>query len=362
MKRSDQVSAMNASTTDVSRVNRVRILQHLRDGATHTRIEIARALKMSPATVNRLSRRMTELGLIVKVGEVTEKRGRPADLIRFDADAFHVVAVSVHRDEFGFAEVNLDGTTSNLAVVPHRSRTGGDVASALRGALEDYLDHRQADSPLWAVGIAVPGNVDDRGVVSFQSDLGWGEASFTQELEERFGVPVSAENYCNLVALAEYHVGGYNRFSSLAAVCGCGGGAVGIILDGQLWRGAHGWAGTLGDPKVEGRGEDPTEKPGGACSLFTESASEHDSALEASAEAYAPLVTNVCRVLDPECLLLAGEAPWALNHRAEELRLRLEDSVPHPPVVVTATLGAQGALIGAGLGAMRHVGGIGSLF
>jgi glucokinase len=72
-----------------------------------------------------------------------------------------------------------------------------------------------------------------------------------RELEERLGWPVVLENDANAAAVGEMWLGaarGCRDVVSVTLGTGVGGG---VILDGQLWRGAHGSAGEIGHTTVD---------------------------------------------------------------------------------------------------------------
>ena len=73
-----------------------------------------------------------------------------------------------------------------------------------------------------------------------------------ESFERAFGVPVVVENDGNCVALAEGWTGsaaGVRHYLALTLGTGIGGG---IVIDGKLYRGAHGAAGEWGYMLVDG--------------------------------------------------------------------------------------------------------------
>jgi glucokinase len=102
-----------------------------------------------------------------------------------------------------------------------------------------------------AVGVGVPGRVDTgTGLVRRAVNLGWEELPVGQLLSAQLGVPCLLENDVTLAALGAQHymgmseVGGASR--NMAYVSVGTGIAAGLVLDGRLYRGAHGMAGEIG--------------------------------------------------------------------------------------------------------------------
>lgn len=107
-----------------------------------------------------------------------------------------------------------------------------------------------------AVGIGAPGPVDaEAGVLRTAPNLDeWENVPVADELGARLGVPVALENDVRAAVLAEQAAGagrGVRTWIAIWPGTGIGGG---IVLDGQLWRGATGAAGELGHITVKAGG------------------------------------------------------------------------------------------------------------
>ncbi len=99
------------------------------------------------------------------------------------------------------------------------------------------------------VAVAVPGIVDATSeTLKRAPNLGWSEMQVADELRGRLQleVPVHVENESNLAAVAEHWLGaarGVDDFLFVFGEVGVGGG---IFLDGELFRGTHGFGGEIG--------------------------------------------------------------------------------------------------------------------
>jgi glucokinase len=104
-----------------------------------------------------------------------------------------------------------------------------------------------------AVGVGAPGPLDPRkGVVLNPPNLPicWHGLPLKDELEKRLEAPVALENDCNLGALGESVFGnGKGRASVLYITVSTGIGA-GLVIEGDIFGGARGFAGELGHVKV----------------------------------------------------------------------------------------------------------------
>ncbi len=132
-----------------------------------------------------------------------------------------------------------------------------DGQDALLDAMADVVRQLDArsDRSVAAVGVGIAGLVDRRGVLRIGPNLpGLRGVRVGVELESRLDLPIRVDNDATCAAWGE-HLGGAARGVS-DAVCvtlGTGIGA-GIIAEGDLVRGAHGFAGEAGHMVVDPRG------------------------------------------------------------------------------------------------------------
>jgi len=141
-------------------------------------------------------------------------------------------------------------------VAEHRVPTpeGDDaVVSALAGVVETL---REA-TPFDAVGVGAPGLVDREGVLHFAPNLTVSPGlALRSVLEERLGLSVSVDNDATCAAWGERQWGAARGFDHVVmATLGTGIGG-GIVADGQVYRGANGFAGEIGHMGVHPEGPD----------------------------------------------------------------------------------------------------------
>ncbi|MDP0399506.1 ROK family protein [Tsukamurella strandjordii] len=142
--------------------------------------------------------------------------------------------------------VTEDGTVVDTA----RAQTPRS-ARALEECLDRLVQELCVEHEVGAVGLAVAGFLDPaRQKVSFAPHLPWRNAAVPAEMAERIGMPVVMEHDANSAAWAEY-VFGPARRSTVTCVVALGTGiGCGLLIDGQLYRGAFGVAPELGHLQV----------------------------------------------------------------------------------------------------------------
>jgi predicted NBD/HSP70 family sugar kinase len=105
------------------------------------------------------------------------------------------------------------------------------------------------------IGVGIPGAVDAAtGRVSHAINLGLSQLDLGAELEARLGSPVRVENDVNAAALGAFHLLEQPAEASMAYLNLGTGLAAGLVLRGELWRGARGGAGEIGHVLIDPRG------------------------------------------------------------------------------------------------------------
>jgi glucokinase len=163
--------------------------------------------------------------------------------------------------------VDVGGTTTAAGAVTREGevlfdaqapthQTGPATAAGTIAELVDLVSRRAAERGLRALGIGlgVPGVVDPATsrvteVAHHVPELAG--LPLREMLAERFGLPVFLDNDVNALALAEHFFGRGRGVRSLVVLAPGTGFGAGIVLDGRLVRGAHGFGGELGHAPVK---------------------------------------------------------------------------------------------------------------
>ncbi len=154
----------------------------------------------------------------------------------------HVVALDLGGTKLAAGVVDANGRILRRA--EHATETSAQ--DALVAQLEAAIEELAGDGPA-ALGVGIPSLIDQRaGVPGASVNVPLAGLPLRARLEERFGVPVALENDANGAAVAEHRLGagrGTRHMILLTIGTGIGGG---LILNGELYRGAVGAAGELG--------------------------------------------------------------------------------------------------------------------
>ncbi|GAB3491040.1 ROK family transcriptional regulator [Nocardiopsis coralliicola] len=236
--------------------NRRRVVAALRTAGTLTQAEIARATGLSAASVSNIVRDLRSTGTVAV--RTTSSNGRRARAVTLTRAPGTVAAVAFDHGRITAALGDTDGRT--LARETIRYEAADDPGKGVRRAvwlLETVLaGARQDRISVLAVQAAVPGPVDPQtGEVGAVTCMpAWAGARPGDELADRLGLPVQVANDADLAALAETAEGAGRGLDHLVYLQVGEGVGAGLVLGGQLYRGASGGAGEIGHIGLDERG------------------------------------------------------------------------------------------------------------
>jgi glucokinase len=152
--------------------------------------------------------------------------------------------------------VDLGGTKMLVGVIDADSEVKFESRESSTGQTENELlellvreieEAREAQPGVAAVGLGIPATIDhDRGVAISAVNLPIDNLPIRELVGERTGLPVFVDNDANVAALAEHLYGaarGADNAVMLTIGTGIGGG---LILGGEVYRGASGAGAELG--------------------------------------------------------------------------------------------------------------------
>jgi N-acetylmannosamine-6-phosphate 2-epimerase / N-acetylmannosamine kinase len=185
---------------------------------------------------------------ITRPGVITTKFVRALGL---DGSTAPAVGVDIGGTCIKAGLVQPTGEVSLTTHVPTEAAQGRDaIAASLCEAIEQVLGaaFSKGIQPV-GLGIASAGAISarDGSVFAATDNLpGWAGFDLRSFAEKRFHLPTSVVNDAHAAVLAELHFGAGRSLSNFVAITigtGIGGG---IVCDGKLLRGQHGFAGSVG--------------------------------------------------------------------------------------------------------------------
>jgi predicted NBD/HSP70 family sugar kinase len=377
----------SGTSSELRRANQRHLLALIREHGPLSRGELRELGNLSKPTVQAVVEELLRADLVLDApgnGSGARQAGPPPRQIRFNANHSLVVGVDVGAAKMLAILSDLDGRVLATArcSTPQNS-TGARLDQTVRTLIDQCLDEVGVGrGRLGVVTVGTTGVVDPTtGAVSFAPQLpGWQDRSVSTVLQDYLGLPVIVENEAHLAMLGESWRGIAQGVANAAFVQMGVGVGMGILIGGEIYRGAGGAAGEIGylpigDPTPPGRegqfeatigsealarhlgagplptavGDLPDVRTPTARDLFTQAGHDADarSVVDTMLATLARGLVAVSVVLSPELVVLGGGLAASLGPYVERLEAHLADRVPVPPTVKRSTLGDSAVAIGA---------------
>ena len=326
-----------------------------------TRPEIASATSLSKPTVSAAVSRLEQAGLVRAAGTRSGPRGRKPVAYVVSNRAGFVLGGDIGGTNVRVAAADLFGEPICDLQQPTTKDGSRAVGVQVLEMISEVIDQAGGSHgrPL-ALGISAPGVIDrSSGRVTSLAYNVTPEGGFDplEVIRDRFDLPVLIDNNVNLAAVGEKWFGLARGISTVVYI-GIGAGiGMGVIIDDELVRGAHGAAGEIGYLPLVGDPFDPRHRLHGgledevAASGILTAFKNRRAATATGAEESPPptrcsssphpgdpiarevvdhvasrlgaAIATVCAILDPELVVLGGGIgvqPTAAAARARRRR------------------------------------------
>ncbi|HEY0001428.1 MAG TPA: ROK family transcriptional regulator [Actinoplanes sp.] len=356
-----------------------------------SRTELVELTGLTRPTITRIvdelisGRLVAEAGLTFREGGA----GRPRMGLTLSRRGPAGLGLDIRSDGLGACVVDFTGNVRYTAfeLARHADRDAfAMVAQVARMAAAAVDAVAAEDLKVVNATLAVPGPVQ-AGVVRSAPALGWRDVDAATMLRGPAGhldLSVAVENEAKLAALGELYASN-NKLSNFLYVSGGLGIGAGLVLDGQLIRGAHGWSGELGHVNVFPDGK-PCRCGARGCleayagleaMLVGEPAPagmSRAAAVVARAEAEQPetlaildsagfelgvALSDTLNILDIDTVLLGGSfsllSAWLSQAITAEIGQRVLTTAWSPITVRPALLGPDAAAVGGALTAIDEI-------
>lgn len=225
------------------------LLSLVGSGRARSRSALTELSGLSRATVHQKLAGLIDAGLIRETEETLPSGGRPTRALDLNRDFAVVLSVDIGEQHIRVAVTDLQPRIlTEIAETFDILRGPAVVLNWIEEQFEVLLSRiGKTTGDVLGIGIGLPAPVDyaNGRVVGPSVMVGWDNFEIRQHLEERFGVPVYAENDVNLLALSDHRQRRTNVSEMVFVKVGTGIGS-GIITEGRLYRGAQGAAGDIG--------------------------------------------------------------------------------------------------------------------
>ncbi|WP_172197017.1 ROK family transcriptional regulator [Saccharibacillus qingshengii] len=239
----------------VKKLNKSIVLDTIRRKGPLSRTDVSERTGLNKATVSNLTAELLQQKLVEETGPGESSGGRKPLMLLFNEAAGCAIGIELGVTLVKAALTDLKGGILLERSTPLARHDPESAFAAIREVTAPLLE-AAPETPygLIGIGVGVPGMVDEAGVILYAPNLGWEGIDLKTRLEAEFGVPVVIDNEANAGAAGEREYGAGRHVRHLVYVSAGMGIGSGMIIDGQLYKGAWGYAGETGHMSIESDG------------------------------------------------------------------------------------------------------------
>lgn len=238
-------------------MNRLRVLDAVREHGAMTQVEIAGVTGLSAATVSNLVKELDGAGAVRLTPSI--RNGRRAVQVSVEG-AQGLVGAAVFGDRDVRVALGSAGTAEVVSQkrmplpADHAADEGMARAARMIQEMTEASGHRMDDLTSMVVGLPAPIDVVSGEVGSTGILPGWRGVPVAGAMEVAYGMTVRLDNTANLAAIGESRYGALQGISTGVYLKMSYGVGAGLIIGGELFRGSAGTAGEIGHVTIDENG------------------------------------------------------------------------------------------------------------
>ncbi|PUZ29918.1 ROK family protein (putative glucokinase) [Chitinophaga costaii] len=223
-----------------------RILKQLYFEKAQSCATLSEYLDKSIPVVTKALMEMVEDGLVVEQGFAASQGGRRPQMYSLPSRKLYTVAVAMDQLTTRIAIMDLlnEIVTGTKHMVMDLENNEEALPTLIKEINAFIIASGLPKEQMIGVGIGMPGFVNTREGRNL-SYLHSGEVSLEKYLERAIGLPVHIDNDSSVIALAELKFGLAKKHEQVMVINVSWGIGLGMIVNGQLFRGHSGYAGEL---------------------------------------------------------------------------------------------------------------------
>lgn len=376
-------------TKDIRTVNRWELFEQVLHNYPISRAQLCALTGLNKATVSTIVKEWIDLGLLTETELGSASSGRKPILMVPQMQAGHILSVDINVHSVRIVLTDLSGEYILLRnSFKIEDKHFAAVYKQLHQSIDNILKQEPASSyGLIGIGVSVHGIVDLSGLIRFVPQLGWRNIDLRTLLQEQYQVPVFVDNAGNFAAIAEQNIemdahGDNNRmtlrlpYQSLAVINISDSISAGLIINGEIFRGYHGFANAVGhhtinynetkqchcgkygcweqyctDSAVIANANRVLDKPVDSIEEFVNRIQHEDTAAKEVLEQFihylAIGLTNIEFIFDCEAIAVSSKLLSSLPYYLPKLLKSVVLPITHTEKIYLSRLGENGAILGA---------------
>jgi len=337
-------------------INRAIVLNAIKTAGTISRVDLAEITGLSAATITGITAKLIEGGLVFEKSTGDSSGGRPPILLAINPRCGFVIGIKLMEDRAVGSLTDLNASIESEHTIEFEDKSKDSVVGAILSLVYTLLEKAKlkADS-IFGIGVGVAGVVDfSLGILRQNPFFGWENVNLREILQSKLRIPVFIDNDVNTLTVGEIWSSAHPAVDDFLVITIGRGIGLGIVINGQIYRGKSGGAGELGhiviDPQgpickcgkrgclesylgerailVEARKTGrQIETIGCIAELAEQQEMDLVNLLSRAGELFGRQVANLVNIFDPKLIVIGGEGVRLGSVFFENMEKAMRDSV-----------------------------------
>jgi len=355
--------------------NKNQMLSVLREKGPTPRVELSRLLGISSVAVSRNTSRLLEKKIIRECEAESSDMGRKPVPVELCGDFCYVLGVDVVGGALKVALADLLGKIVKYHEEPvlHDDKANVLVERVLKALSGIIKNAGVPKEKIWNVTVGTPGIFypnEGKSRFSFFLD-GWEDIDIRSCISEKLSIETFIDNDVNLDVVAESWKGVGKAYENILYAKLGQGLAARMLLDNKPLRGEHNMAGEIGfmvpnlSPLNSGNyeillhntaicqnyrnmgGKNTVLAISDLCRLANQDDEIARTVIDSMLDHFAVVLINSVAVLDPQVIILGGDASSFTEREITYLKQRIQQHSPFLQNIITSKLDKKACLYGA---------------
>ncbi|MFS0862940.1 ROK family protein [Fredinandcohnia sp. 179-A 10B2 NHS] len=240
----------------IKKINRSLIIQKIIEHGLISRADLSKITGLNKATISVQVADLLQEGLVYETQQEHNSVGRRPIMLSINENAGYVLGIDLDYKSIIYTVSNLKGKP--VSVNEHKVDTEDYdyiIKTIIKNIKVFQLEYSNHPYGIVNVVIGIHGTVNKKDEsIRFIPRYKWHQKHIKEDLQKELNIPILVENNANLSAFAE-KVFKHHQSNNLLTVILTSGIGSGMIIDGELHKGFHGYAGEMGHMIIYPNGE-----------------------------------------------------------------------------------------------------------
>ncbi|WP_138420093.1 ROK family transcriptional regulator [Aquibacillus sediminis] len=359
----------------IKKINRSYILGQIVEHGMISRAELSKITGLNKATISVQVSDLLDEELIYETRQEHNTVGRRPIMLSLNNQAGYVLGIDLEYKHITYNVSDLLGNSLTHDIVELNTSDYDQIIQILVDHIGDYINtYSDSGYGIVNVVVSVHGTVNKDEQVFFIPRHQWHNKNLKEDLENQLDTTIHIENNANLCALAE-KVYQYHHTDNLLCINMYTGIGLGIIMDGELIKGYHGYAGEMGHMVLFPEGKPCRCGNKGCWELYASESSlfsllaeqmnnqqvsydllkkwlkEQNADVCEQMEQFLKYISiglnNIINLYNPETIVLNSEVLHLYPNAIDKIKEHLTSSVSQYRDIVISDLGKRASVMGA---------------